>query len=174
MFQMIAQMGMQVVGMAGKNEQMARGLYDQQVQRISNSFTAMDELRAGNRMIANTKNGKILSNLDVQANQRQAEASEAVNAAVSGVEGTTIQQVHAQQDYNAAAATGQINSYFSQQFSAALDQVESSAFTLSSSIMPPFQGSSMDFLKQHFMGPKNPFGSFEPTAAAHNKVGGYD
>ena len=174
MYQMIAQMAMQVVGMGQQNEVMAKNLYAQQVQRATDAYNAMEELSAGTRQIANTKNGRILSNLDVQANRRQAEAQEVVNAAVHGVEGTTVQQVQAQQDYNAAAATGQLDSYFSQQYSAAIDQIESAGYTLSSSMMPPFQGSSMKFLRQHFAGPENPLAEGSLAGTFTNQIGGYD
>lgn len=146
MFPSIAQTAMSVIGMGQQNENMARSIYAQQVQRATSSFNAMEEIHAGVRQIANTKNGRILSNLDVQANRRQAEAQEVVNAAVHGVEGTTVQQVQAQQEYNAAAATGQLGSYFSQQYDTALDQIESAGYSLSSSMMPPFKGSSMKYL----------------------------
>lgn len=174
MFQAIAAMAMQVVGMFGQNEQRANQLYEKSVQRSTDAMNALESLNAGTVQLANTKNGRILSSLDVARNQRKAEADEIVNAAVAGAVGTSVEQVRAQQQYNAAAQTGQLDSYFSQQYSAALDQIESAGFTLSSSIMPPFKSSTTKFMKQHFMGPRNVLAKGSPGGQAMNSIGEYD
>lgn len=131
-----------------QNEQMANNVYKQAIQRGQQADNAMAQLQSNQMDIATLHSNKVMSNAEVQANRRKAEAEEAVNAAVHGVEGTTIAQVNAQQAYNAAQATGNIEQHFDNQFDAALNTTESAGYTLSSSIQPPFKSSAMKFIMQ--------------------------
>lgn len=139
---------MGVINLTKQNQQRAQQIYMQTIQRGLAAHNAMEEMSAGTRQLSNVTNGRILGSLDVAANQRAAEANELINAAVHGVEGTTVNQVKAQQDFNAAKATNQMNSYFSQQYEVALDRIETGSFTLSSNFAEPFQGSDFKFLKE--------------------------
>lgn len=173
MYQAIIAGASMLIGMGKQNEQMANNLYQQTIKRGESAENAMRQLEANQLNIAHTQVGRILSNQDVQANLRKAEAQEKVNAAVHGVEGTTIAQVQSQLSYNAAQATGQVEAHYDAQFDAALDTAETAGYALMSSVRPPFKSNAMKFMMQHMMGGKNPMGKVEPMAAAHNKVGGF-
>lgn len=173
MYQAIAAIGMQVFQMGKQNEQKANQLYQQTIKRGENADNAMESMAQGQLQATQAKGGKILSNLDIAANRRKAEAEERVNAAVYGVEGTTVSQVTAQQDYNAAQAMGQTEAYFNAQFDSAIDAVESHAYTLSSSVTPAFKSNSMKFIFQHALGPRNVGAKGSVAGTAMNKVGGY-
>lgn len=141
-----------LINFGKQNEQMANNVYRQSIQRGQTADNAMSQLMANQLNIANIHSAKIMSNLEVQQNRRKAEAAEAVNAAVHGVEGTTVNQVGAQIAFNAAQATGQLEQHFDNQFDAAINTAESAGYTLSSSIQPPFKSHAMKFIMQGMMG----------------------
>ena len=85
---------------AGK--QAEREAYDQAYSAAARRSDAMNRIFAASRRISSIKQDKILSNVDIQMKQNQAEAEAKVAAAFAGVEGGSVDAVIYQTESNAA------------------------------------------------------------------------
>lgn len=137
------------------NAQRAEALYKQKMQRAVASANAMRAMDTAQKNIVSLDNQKILTNVDVQANQRQAEAMAKLSAAVTGTEGSTVEQTIQQTEVNAVQATSNINQQIEQAIFDQLAAIESAAASVTSSNLKPFKSNAM----KQMMGAVSPIGS---------------
>lgn len=76
-----------------KNAQAAEATYNQKMQRWAQATQAREAMHSEQLNIANIKAQRILSDMEIEANQRKAEAQAKVQAAAAGVSGGAVQQV---------------------------------------------------------------------------------
>lgn len=129
--------------LAGANAAKAEALYKQKMQRAIDSANAMRAMGTAQKNIVSLENQKVLSNVDIQANQRKAEAMAKLSAAVTGTEGSTVDQTISQTEVNAALATSSVHAQIEQAINDQLVAVESAAGSITSSNLKPFQSNAM-------------------------------
>lgn len=134
------------LGMA--NKQKAEAHYKAKMQRAAEASNAARQMYTSQRNVASLENQKVLSNLDIQANQRQAEAMARVSAALSGTEGSTVDQTVGQTETNEVLAKAAMEDQIEQSISEQLAVIETASGTLSANTMKPFKSNAM----KHMMG----------------------
>ena len=91
--------------MAGGDNAGTIAAYNEQYNAQYKKYTALDAKNTAESNIAAINQDKILSNLNIQMNQQQAEAAAQVSAAVAGVEGSSVDAGMYQIGANASMAT---------------------------------------------------------------------
>lgn len=130
------------------NAQRAEAYYKAKMQRAAAASNAARQLDTAQRNVASLENQKVLSNLDIQAKQRQAEAMAKVSAAVSGTEGSTVEQTITQTETNEVLARANVYDQIEQSLAEQLAIIETASGTLTANTMKPFKSNAM----KHMMG----------------------
>lgn len=105
-------------------------VYNEQYKREGARRAAAGRLDAAQSRIAVTQGNLMLSNLEIQIKQADAEAMTKVSAAVAGVEGSSIEQALQQAGTNAAFAKARVKQQIDQGIELELGKVNSSALDM--------------------------------------------
>lgn len=128
------------LGAAG--EEAARQVYAQAMRKGQEADKAMLAMRDGTMKIAQLKQQKVLSSMDIAKNQREAEAMARVNAAVTGTEGGAVDQVIQMTEVNEVTANYAMSKDIEGQIAQSVRDIEGAAYGLSGAMTPAYQGSN--------------------------------
>lgn len=142
-FGAIVNLAMLPFQLGARNAQAAEALYQQRMQRYAAARESANAMDDEQRSIAAMESNKILSDLEIESNKRQAKAMAQVQAAASGVEGGTVQQVIQTVEINESLAKYSNELQTEQAIAQSLENIEGAAYSLEMATMPQFKSNAM-------------------------------
>lgn len=132
--------------MGANNEARAEALYNQKMEQWENVTKASNAMYDEQQNIASLEQQRILSDVTIQSNQRQAEAQAKVMAATEGVEGGAVKQVIQMTKVNAAQQVGALEQETEEAISQSLVNIYDYADARETASQPPFKSNATEDL----------------------------
>ena len=147
--------------------------YNTEYSRISNSYAALDAKSTAESNIGAITQDKILTNVQIQLNQQQAEAAQQVSAATAGVSGQSVDAGIYQTGANASMAVAAAEAKADQLTEQQLAAVNSAQTTYSS--IPAKQETKANYGAAVLSGVSKTLGAMDKSdwSAVGNKLDGW-
>lgn len=127
-----------------KNAEAAEATYAQSMQKWAQAEQAKEAMYSELITIKNIKSQKILSDIGVEQNQKEAQAAAEVAAAVAGVEGSAVDQVVQSTEVNEAMRKGDIEAQTAGAINQSLENIYGYGRDHSLATQEPFQSKAME------------------------------
>lgn len=126
------------------NAKAAEATYAQSMQKWAQTEQAKEAMHSELVTINNVRAQKILSDVAVEANQRDAQAQAEVSAAVAGVEGSAVDQVIQSTEVNEALRKGDVATQTGNAISQSLENIYGYGRDHSLASQEPFKSKAME------------------------------